>query len=431
MTSQIDPIATATHIPPSSATVIIGGGIVGLTAALVLSERGIPVTLVEKGKLVAEQSSRNQGWIRKTNRSPADMPMALVSDRLWRGMAERVGADVGYREAGILFLARTEAEMAAHGAWLKSAGSLSPDSRLVTPSEIETLAPGGRSAWAGGLYTPSDGRAEPSQAASAIANAAARNGAILVENCAARALSMKGGRVSGVVTEAGEIRCGRVLLAGGLWSRRFLGNHGVSLPTLPLILSALRTAPLDGPCEIAVGGPDFSFRKRADGGFTISQRGSLKAPLTLDHLLLGRHFLPALRAQRHALNISLGRDFLADISLSRRWKPTHRSPFERVRTMSPPFDAPVGAEALRNVAAAWPAFAHATIVEGWAGAMDMTPDSLPIMGPVAALPGLTLATGFSGHGFGTAPCAGQLAADLMTDAEPIIDPSPYRLGRFR
>lgn len=89
----------------------------------------------------------------------------------------------------------------------------------------------------------------------------------------------------------------------------FLGNHGVSLPTLPLICSVLRTRPMAGPTEIAVGAPDFSFRKHQDGGFIITQRGALDASLVPDHLLLGLRYLPQLRAQRDNLRISLGKNF--------------------------------------------------------------------------------------------------------------------------
>ncbi|HKY82431.1 MAG TPA: FAD-binding oxidoreductase [Sphingobium sp.] len=430
MAPHIVPVQTSRSFPASTTVVIIGGGIVGLTAALTLSERGIPVVLLEKGKLAAEQSSRNQGWVRKTSRFAMDLPMAVESDRLWAAMPERVGADVGYRQTGVMFLASSEAEMAAHESWHTSVESFALGSQLLSGADIERLAPGGRGAWAGGLYTPSDGRAEPSLASSAIANAAIRKGAVIVENCAVRTLSFTAGKVSGVVTEAGEIRCEQVLLAGGMGSRRFLGNLGVDLPILPLVLSVIRTAPIAGPTEIAVGGPDFSFRKRADGGYTITQRGALQAPLTLDSLLLGRRYLPALRYQRHALRMSLGRDFMQDLMTARRWKGTSTSPFEKVRTIDPPVNHGINAEAMRNVSRAWPAFAEATIAESWAGMMDITPDSLPVVGPVAKLPGLTLATGFSGHGFGTAPCAGALAADLLTGADPIIDPAPYRLERF-
>ena len=430
MAPHITPVQTCPRFPDRTTVVVIGGGIVGLMAALSLSERGIAVVVLEKGHLAGEQSSRNLGWVRKTSRAPADVPMAAASDRLWSTLAERVSGDLGYRQAGIMFLATSESEMATHEAWKRSVDHLGLDSRLLSRRELERLVPDGRGAWTGAIHTPSDGQAEPSLAASAIAAGAMRKGAIIVENCAVRMLSLSGGRVSGVVTERGEIRCDQVLLAGGMWSRRFLSNHGVELPILPLLLSVMRTAPMEGPTDIAVGGPDFSFRKRLDGGFTISQRGAVKAPVTLDHLFLGLRYLPALKHQRHLLRISFGREFFADLLMRRRWSSSQTSPFERVRTIDPPVDAGINAEAMRNIRAAWPVFEQAKIVENWAGMMDVTPDSLPVVGHVAKLPGLTLATGFSGHGFGTAPAAGELAADLLTGNTPIIDPRPYRLERF-
>ncbi|ATN32275.1 D-amino-acid oxidase [Rhizobium sp. ACO-34A] len=424
------PVHTSSVHPASTTVVVIGAGIVGLTAALTLAERGIPVVVLEKGRVGAEQSSRNLGWVRKMGRSAPDVPMSLASDRLWAEMPARVGMDVGYRQAGIMYLARTEAEMALHEQWLETVSQLSLDSRLVSMKDIDALVPGGRGQWAGGIYTASDGRAEPTLAPSAIANAAIRGGAVIVENCAVRTLSLSAGKANGVVTEYGEIRCDHVLLAGGLWSRKFLANLGVSLPTLPLISSVIRTAPMEGPTDIAVGGPDFSFRRRQDGGFTITQRGALGAPLLLDHLLIGLRYLHMLRGQRSLLRISLGRDFLRDVTLPRRWGERSVSPFERVRVMDPAADAGFNAEAMRNLIGAWPMFSNAVIEEVWAGMMDITPDSLPVIGPVAKIPGLTVASGFSGHGFGTSPAAGQLAADIVAGGAPIVDPKPYRLERF-
>ncbi|MGE4409782.1 MAG: NAD(P)/FAD-dependent oxidoreductase [Sphingobium sp.] len=424
------PVETSSGFPASTTVVVIGGGIVGLTAALTLAERGVPVVLLEKGRIGAEQSSRNLGWVRKTSRSVPDIPMSMAADRLWAEMPERVGADVGYRQAGIMFLARTEAEMAMHEGWIKAVDGLPLDSRLLSPGEIDRLVPGGQGQWVGGIYTPSDGRAEPTLAPSAIAVAAIRKGAVIVENCAVRTLSLTGGKISGVETEKGEIRCDQVLLAGGLWSRRFLGNHGVFLPTLPLVASVIRTAPMEGPTDIAVGGPDFSFRKGHDGGFIVMQRGAVGAPLMLDHMLIGMRYLHMLKDQRKLLRISFGKDFFRDLSLPRRWKKHDRSPFERVRTMDPPANEAINAEAVHNLSAAWPIFANLSIRESWAGMMDVTPDSLPVVGPVARLPGLTVASGFSGHGFGTGPAAGQLAADLLCGETPIVDPAPYRLERF-
>jgi glycine/D-amino acid oxidase-like deaminating enzyme len=430
MAPVITPVQTSSDFPSSTTVVVIGGGIVGICTALSLAERGVPVVVLEKGRLAGEQSSRNLGWVRKMNRGVPDVPLALATDQLWAEMPQRVGVDVGYRQSGIMYVARNQDELTLHEAWLASVRDLNLDSRMLTSKDIDTLAPGTAGKWVGGIYTPSDGRAEPTLANSAIASAAMDKGAVIVENCAVRALSFTGGKVSGVVTEHGEIRCDQVLLAGGVWSRRFLGNYGVSLLTLPLVASVLRTAPMEGPTDINLGGPDFSFRKRHDGGYTITQRAALFAPLTLDHLLIGMKYLPTLMAQWKNLRVSLGKDFIDDLKLGRKSSGDKVSPFERLRTIDPPVNQGLIDEAINNTAAAWPVFKNATIAQTWAGMIDVTPDSLPVISPVAKIPGLTLASGFSGHGFGTGPAAGQLAADIITGDKPIVDPTPYRLDRF-
>lgn len=430
MSLLIEPVTTAQQMPTNTSVVIIGGGIIGLTTALALSERNIPVVVLEKGRIAGEQSSRNLGWVRKTSRHAHDIPLAQAADRLWSEMPNRVGSDVGYRQAGIMFVGRSDVQMAMHESWLKSVDGLDLDSQLLSRRQIEQLVPGGKESWAGGIYTPSDGRAEPTMASSAIARAAMANGAVIIEHCAVRGLVRSAGSVSGVVTELGEIRCDQVLLAGGVWSRRFLGNEGVSLPTLPLICSVLRTQPMAGPTDIAVGAPDFSFRKHSGGGFIITQRGRLDASITMDHLLLTPKYLPAIRTQRSFLRVSLGREFFSDLALGRHWKSDQISPFEKVRVKDPSPNMHLNQEALRNLKSAWPIFNSAEIEQAWAGAIDVTPDSNPVIGPVAQLPGLMVATGFSGHGFGTSPAAGQLAADLLSGHPPIIDPSPYTFCRF-
>lgn len=431
MAPVISPVTSSQMLPEATTVVIIGGGIVGLTAALTLAERNIPVVVLEKGRIAGEQSSRNLGWIRKTSRALEDIPLAQAADRLWAGMAARVGSDVGYRQAGIMFVARNEQQIALHEKWLDGVSAAGLDTRLLSHAQIAAQVPGGAEKWAGGIYTASDGRAEPTLAASAIANAAIARGAIIMDHCAVRGLVTSSGKVSGVMTERGEIRCDQVLLAAGAWSRRFLGNHGINLPTLPLICSVMRTKPLEGPANIAVGAPDFSFRKHQNGGFIITQRGALDAPITLDHLLIGTRYLPQLRQARDNLRISLGKYFVKDLALPRRWRSNKRSPFEQIRTLDPQANPALNHEAMRNLRAAWPVFQQAEMAESWAGVIDVTPDSNPVIGPVASMPGLTLATGFSGHGFGTSPAAGQLAADLVTGHTPLIDPAPYRFERLQ
>ncbi len=130
------------------------------------------------------------------------------------------------------------------------------------------------------------------------------------------------------------------------------------------------------------------------------------------------------------MRISAGRDFIRDLSLGRRWG-GHRALTLRKRPHhGPARQSALNAEAQRNLEAAWPVFRGAIVRQSWAGMIDVTPDSLPVISPVDKIPGLTLASGFSGHGFGTSPAAGQLAADLVTGSKPVLDPSPYRLDRF-
>nr|WP_254679284.1 FAD-dependent oxidoreductase [Celeribacter baekdonensis] len=154
MAPKTAPVQTAAEAPKSTSVIIIGGGIVGLTAALTLAERGISVTVLEKGRVAGEQSSRNLGWIRKTSRAPQDVPMSLASDALWATMAQRTGVDVGYRQEGILFAAKTEVELDMHRAWLASVAEYNLDSRMVTDQEIAELVPGEGHLGPGGFTRP-------------------------------------------------------------------------------------------------------------------------------------------------------------------------------------------------------------------------------------------------------------------------------------
>lgn len=70
------------------------------------------------------------------------------------------------------------------------------------------------------------------------------------------------------------------------------------------------------------------------------------------------------------------------------------------------------------------------IAERWAGLIDVTPDAVPVISPIQALPEFFLASGFSGHGFGIGPASGRLIAGLVTGDRPIVDPAPFRFERL-
>src|SRR5262249_21398237 len=114
----------------------------------------------------------------------------------------------------------------------------------------------------------------------------------------------------------------------------------------------------------------------------------------------------------------------------RGWACDEISPFERMRVLDPVPDRAVLDKALANLKAALPALRDVKVAERWAGMIDTTPDAIPVISPVAALPGFYIATGFSGHGFGIAPAAARLAADLITGDAPLVDPSPFRYSRM-
>jgi glycine/D-amino acid oxidase-like deaminating enzyme len=417
--------------PPSRAdVVIIGGGIAGVSTLLSLAEKGVSAVLVEKGHLAGEQSSRNWGFCRTQGRALAEVPLALESLRQWDGMAQRVGGDVGFTQAGACYLCETPREVAAYEAWLESAREWQVRSRIIDADEVDQLVPGSSRRWAGALYTDNDGRAEPQLAVPLMAAAARRLGAVIVTRCAARGFETTGGRLSGVVTERGTIGCDAAVLAGGAWSRLFCGNMGIDFPQLKVLGSVMRTEKLDGPPELAVAGPDFAFRKRRDGGYTVARRNKYEAHLVPDSFrLLPRFFGAAIRNRKEYRLRLIGR-FREEARIPRHWALDEASPFEATRVLDPSPNPAIVEESRRNLVRAFPAFAPARIAQSWGGLIDSTPDSVPVIGPVSAVPGFFLMSGFSGHGFGIGPGAGRLMAELVMGAAPVVDPAPFRFERF-
>src|SRR6201990_2883842 len=207
MAPRVDPVRSDEALPARADVVIIGGGIIGASTALFLAQKGVRAVLCEKGHIAGEQSSRNWGWCRKMGRDPRELPLIIESLRLWQGMNELVEAETGFRQAGIMYLAETQAELGHLEGWLDHARQDQLDTRILHGAEAAELMPGLTGPWTGALYTASDGKAEPQRAAPAIAEAARRHRAAVVTQCAVRGIETAGGRVSGVVTEKGRVAC--------------------------------------------------------------------------------------------------------------------------------------------------------------------------------------------------------------------------------
>ncbi len=173
-----------------------------------------------------------------------------------------------------------------------------------------------------------------------------------------------------------------------------------------------------------------AFRKRADGGYTIADGSRIVVPLTPDSFRLLPLFAPALMMEWKAVRLKLDERFFSE------WKeapsvPWDRpSPYEAARVLDPQPDQKYLDELLDRLRRRFPAFAGARLAQSWAGFIDVTPDLIPVISEVAQVPGLVVATGFSGHGFGISPGAGHLVADLICGVKPIVDPREFRLSRF-
>ena len=430
MRPTVDVVESDAVLPAEADAVVVGGGIVGVSAAWTLARRGLSVVLCEKGRIAGEQSSRNWGFCRQQGRDPREIPLIIEALRIWRGIEKEIEAPVGFKQAGCLYLAQTEEEAAGYEAWLEHARPFQLDTRVVGPDEIEKLMPGSKVAYKAALYTPSDGRAEPSKAAPAIAEAARRHGAAILTGCAVRGIETEGGRISAAVTEKGTVRTGTVVLASGAWSRLFLGNNDLSLPQLNVLSSVMRTAPMPLITENAVWAPGYAYRRRDDGGYNIAHGSSIYVDIVPRSFTLAWHYRSAFWKEKKSLHLRLGRRFWQELRTPKRWALDAVSPFEKTRVLDPDPSRKILRQALAGLKRALPQFADAKILERWGGYIDVTPDEVPVISTVDGLPGLVIATGFSGHGFGIGPGAGRLAADLASGTEPIVDPAPFRFSRF-
>ena len=235
--------------------VIVGGGIAGTASAYYLAKRGAAVVVCEKGEVAGEQSSRNWGFVRQQGRDPAEIPMMMESNRIWQGLERELNADLEWIQGGNLVTFADQEERAGWRRWVETAQAYGLQARLVSLAEIAELVPGSRFECQGGVFTPSDGQAEPTKVTAAFRRAAEGRGAEFQTGCAVFEIESRGDAVTGVRTEQGSIAAPIVVCAAGVWSGRLLRTLGLKLPQIWLKGSVARTtaAPIvsrrPGPSE--------------------------------------------------------------------------------------------------------------------------------------------------------------------------------------
>jgi len=423
-------IDTPRGLPSHADVVVIGGGIIGVFAAYYMARRGLSVALVEKGRIGAEQSSRNWGWCRQQNRDARELPMATRSLELWEQFTADTGEDTGFKRHGLLYLSNDDEEIARWARWREFAKTAGVTTYMLSSREAAERGRATGREWKGGVFSPSDGTADPGKAAPAVATALMKLGGGVHQYCAARGIELEGGRVSGVVTEAGTIKTRTAVLAGGAWSSSFCRQLGIRFPTATVRQAIVRMAPLHQRLPDALAGPGVAVTRRSDNSYILAISGRGRVDPTPQLMRFAPQFIPMFAKRWRNVfpggleGIRWGHETLA------RWNLDESTPMERARILDPTPDPAGVRETHRRAVRLLPALRETNIANTWAGYIDSTPDGVPGIGEVTEVPGFILAAGFSGHGFGIGPGAGHLIADLATGDRPIFDPVPFRPERF-
>ncbi|AJW45522.1 NAD(P)/FAD-dependent oxidoreductase [Ralstonia mannitolilytica] len=431
MSQPLRLIESASSLPAQADVVVIGGGIIGVFAAYYLARRGVSVAVVEKGRIGAEQSSRNWGWCRQQNRDARELPMATKSLELWEQFAADTGEDTGFRRCGLLYLSNDEDELARWTKWRDFARTAGVTTHMLSSREASERGRLTGRTWKGGVFSPSDGTADPAKAAPSVAAALMKLGGTVHQNCAARGIEVEGGRVSGVVTEAGTIKTRTVVFAGGAWASSFCRQLGIRFPQATVRQSIVRVTGVTEPVPDALHTARVSITRRSDGSYNLAISGRGRVDPTAQLLRFAPQFLPMFAKRWRNVfpggleGIRAGHETLA------RWRLDTPTPMERMRILDPRPDPVAVRQTYDRAVELLPVFGQAGIANAWAGFVDNTPDGVPGIGEVPEVPGFILAAGFSGHGFGIGPGAGHLIADLVTGEKPIFDPAPYDPARFR
>jgi len=433
--TEANPVAYRDDLPELVDVIIIGGGIAGIMTAWFLQHSGQRVLICEKGRVAGEQSCRNWGFVRQAGRDIAELPMMMDCMPIWQTLQNELGDGVGFRRPGSLFTSKQDKELEEYEMWVDQVGKPHGlPSRMLTAQEAGALLNMPHSNFKGALYTQGDGCAEPFTAVPTIARALhAKGGVSIRENCAVRLLDIAGGKVIGVHTEDGPVKAERVLVAAGLWSGRLLHNHGLRLPQLLANTTIARTEPAKDQHQLTFGHSDACFRSRVDGGYNLMPGEIMEHELCFDTFAYGLSFLPALKKYYRHTSVVPGmyKGFARRMFPKRRWTKDQVSPFEETRVLNPPLSDRHYKKIKKRLEKYLPELAELKVEEAWTGSTDMTPDMLPVLGDVQRYPGLYIAAGLSGHGFGLGPGIGKAMANHMSGATAQFDLSPFLFERFQ
>jgi sarcosine oxidase subunit beta len=378
--------------------VIIGGGCMGASVAYHLARRGITdVVLVEREPLLATGSTgRNAGGVRHQFSHEANVRLSIESIRLFEHFEEAVGATIDFHQDGYLFLLSSERSVGEFRAAVQMQRRLGVEVEWLAHERAREIAPGLDT---GGViaatFCARDGIADPNGVTMGFARAAQAAGVEICRDTEATGIEVCAGRVAAVNTPRGRIETPIVVNAAGPWAGDVAVLAGIDVPIRPLRRHIFIAQPPT---------PAGWTRARVDG--TVERRAPDSRVLVID-------FETTFYFHREGGNLLFG---MGD--------PNEAFGFDT--TVRWDLLPDVVEVAMRRL----PVLADTAVSHAWAGLYEMTPDGMPVIGPVAALPGFFMIAGFSGHGFQHSPAAGRVLADVIAGADPQFDLSPFALERF-
>ena len=407
--------------------IIVGGGIMGCSAAFYAARAGLRVLLFERDTAGSAQSGRNLGFVRQQGRDIREVPLAMAAIRQWQDLEQDLGRDLGWHQGGNIALAMSGAEMETQEAWQKGAQGYGLDTQLLGKAEIHAKLPGlaPEAGVMGAMFTASDGRAEPARATRAFLEAAIDHGAEVIAGQLVSKLDTTAGRITGAWS-AGRLYCAKaVICAAGAKSAALLRPLGLTLPQEVIRATVAKTAPLAAAFPHCVSCPMTGMRQAADGSLHLSVAGG-EYDVRPDSLRYASWYMKVRKEQPDASRIN----YLSPLrALLSRTAPPPLADIPPTRDCVPPNPARIE-QAMTEAARFFPAFANLRVRASWAGYIDTLPDMIPAIGTVSKTDGLLVATGFSGHGFGLGPMVGRILAKLVQGQQPDIDIGHFSPERF-
>jgi sarcosine oxidase subunit beta len=363
---------------------IIGAGVIGTSVAFQLARLGgTRVLLLEKEELPGTGSTaKANGGIRAQFTTDVNVAMSLASMAILDALADEIGEPPMYRKAGYLFLTGDSKKlraMEAAAAFQKARGVAV---EVLDAAGVRARAPFAEGPIAGGTFGARDGFIDPGGLANFFLREASRSGVKTRYGAGVTAI-LRAGSCLRLETAAGEVEAGAVVIAAGPWTGRVAALAGVDVPVEPV----RRHIFVSGPCPHLP--PVIPMTIDADSGVLVRREGSRVAIAWSN------------ADEPPGFNAAFDPDF-----------------FLR-------FAAPLEAR-FPSIAAA-----GLDMRMSWSGLYEVTPDHHAVVGPAPGVPGLFVASGFSGHGVMHAPAAGRAIAELLLRGRSeTVDVAPLALERF-